>query len=333
MEKLIRNTNRLIAQHNCVIIPGMGAFLAHNIPASYNAKEQIFMPPHRSLGFNAQVTIDDALLLSEYLADGSITFEEAEAALNSGTATLRDRLSEQGSVRFGELGTFFMNINGAVSFVADKNGIDDPYNFGFDPIAIPLLTECNEKIVIKRNTFRKYIAIAAAVILAFIFVTPISDSAYKPGMQASFTGVVAERRADSPIPVQETAQEEVYEIAPIADTATENIITEDAVKSDTEKKEEYCAVQVPVTETVAVEENEDIKRYSIIVSSSPNAENAQLSIKELNAKHEADYSVVEGGGRHRIAIKSFSSNADAVKALKEIKSIFSDAWILTHQSK
>ena len=77
MENLVKYTSKLIAQHNCVIIPELGAFLAHSIPASYNVEDGIFMPPHRTLGFNSQITIDDALLLSEYIDEQQLTYEEA----------------------------------------------------------------------------------------------------------------------------------------------------------------------------------------------------------------------------------------------------------------
>ena len=72
------------------------------------------------------------------------------------------------------------------------------------------------------------------------------------------------------------------------------------------------------------------KTYSIIVASSPNAKNAELAIKELSAKHDAAYSVVEGNGRHRISIGDYPTSTDASKALSEIKNIFPDAWVLTH---
>lgn len=331
MEKLIRNSSRLIAQHNCVIIPGLGAFLAHNVPASYNAKEQIFMPPHRTLGFNAQVAVDDALLLSEYLADGNMTFEEAETALRNDTTALRERLAKNGVVRFGELGTFSMDINGTVSFKPGENGIDDPYNFGFEPIAIPLLKECDKEIVIKRKDFRKYIAVAAAIILAFIFVTPISDSAYEPGMQASVASIVSARNAKAPSAPKENVAEETCNIAPVADTATENIITEVVEEGNAAEEEKYNAPCAPTTDNPGINNAGNEKIFSIIVASSPNADNAKLAIKELNEKHEAAYSVIEGDGRHRIALKSFNCNSDATNALKEIKNIFPDAWVLTHK--
>ena len=107
MEKLVKNITRLIAHHNCVILPGVGAFLAHKVPACYNAAEKIFMPPHRSLGFNPLVVVDDALLLSEYMNSGKLSYEEAATALSKDIDTLRSNLSATGVVCFGALGSPF----------------------------------------------------------------------------------------------------------------------------------------------------------------------------------------------------------------------------------
>ena len=54
------------------------------------------MPSQRTLGFNPQVTVDDALLLSEYMNDGLLSFEEAEDALAKDIDSLRSKLSEMG---------------------------------------------------------------------------------------------------------------------------------------------------------------------------------------------------------------------------------------------
>lgn len=328
MEKLIKNITRLIACHNCVIVPGMGAFLANEVPAAYNPEEQIFMPPHRTLGFNPQVTVDDALLLSEYLCDGTLSYEEAGTALKKDIEKLRNRLSRKGTYRFGELGTFSMNINSEISFVPNVNGIDDPFHFGLEPIAIPLLSECNKKdIVIKRRDFSRYIAIAAAIILAFFFVTPVSDSAYEPGMQASVTGILSNSTAPNMVPNEPTC-----EIAPVADTATEKIVTMEAVE-----EKEVSAIDITTsiprtnldTDSPAMVEPVSSTIYHIIVASSPNAKNAQLAIKELSRKIDTEYSVVEADRRFRVSIGSYNSSSEAETVLSEIKKTFPDAWIFT----
>ena len=326
MENLVKYTSKLIAQHNCVIIPELGAFLAHSIPASYNAEDGIFMPPHRTLGFNSQVTIDDALLLSEYIDEQQFTYEEAGKALHKDVANLRYELSSKGTVRFGELGTFSMNVTGNITFDPAPNGIDDPYNFGFEPILIPLLSECDKNdIVIKRRSIKKYVSVAVAAMLTFFIFSPVGDSAYEPSLKAGFTA--GETMHVAKEAVEEVATAELCEIEPVADTVTETIITKPQA---TEPAVEVQAEVVEVPATVEPAKIENGPTYSIIVASTPNAEKANLAIQELSAKMQAEYHVVEGGGRHRIAHSSYSSNSEANDALAQVKGTFPDAWVLTH---
>lgn len=302
----------MVARHNCVILPGIGAFLAHRVPAHYNFEDRLFMPPHRALGFNPQVTVDDALLLSEYIACEQLSYEEASALLHKDIALFRNELSSKGTVGFGELGIFSMNINNEISFTPGQNGIDDPYNFGFEPLVMPLLSDHKKKdIVIKRNDFGKYIASIAAIIVTVFLLAPIGKKSYEPAMQASVTDIVAPSISPASSPAIVESSNEVCEIAPVEDTVTENIVTESFAN-------ESAAEQVV----------EETPKYHIIVASSPTAENASLAIEELSAKVQAEYRVVEGAGRYRIAYGSYNNNSDAANALSNIKDIFPDAWIL-----
>ena len=120
-----------------------------------------------------------------------------------------------------------------------------------------------------------------------------------------------------------------YRILPVAETITENIYTEQQNVVVPETSEEASvAIKEPVKEITQVTAPQ--KTYSIIVASSPNAKNAELAIKELTRKKTADYTVVVGGGRHRISIGDYNSIEEANDALSLIKNTFHDAWVLTH---
>ena len=330
MEKLVKNITKLIAQHNCVIMPGIGAFLAHRVPAYYSAKEKIFMPPHRELGFNPQVTVDDALLLSEYMGEGLLSYEDANKSLSNDIDSLRSRLSDKGTVCFGDLGTFTMDIEGKISFTPNANSIDDPHNYGFEPLAIAPLKELNKKdIVIKRNSISKYVsAVAAAIIIIFV-LAPFSNNLYNNDVQVSVAGFTpVEKVAKTTVA---TISETACEIAPVEETVTAHIYTEPAeVEAEITLSDEVVAVAVE-----EIQEADDIVvestiQYSIIVASTPNPKNAQLAIKELSRKMKADYKVVEGDRRFRIAIESYNSEEEANDALERIQATFSDAWVYIH---
>ena len=339
----------MIAQHNCVIMPGVGAFLAHRVPAYYSAAERVFMPPHRELGFNPQVTVDDALLLSEYMSDGMMSYEEANRCLANDIDSLRSRLSDNGIVCFGELGTFEMNINGKISFTPKENCIDDPHNYGFEPLVIAPLKELKKKdIVIKRSNISKYVSAIAAAIVAIFVLIPIGNSIYDSNIQLSVAGFVpvenvvkpaetapAVTVTETPVVVEEPA-EAVCEIAPVEDTVTAHIFTAPTETESVAIEEIEQVVEVEqVTEEVVpavVEEpatvvNENKKQYHIIVASTPNAKNAQQAIFELSTKVKADYKVVEGDRRFRIAIESYDNEADTNVALERIHTTFPDAWV------
>ena len=328
-------------------MPGVGAFLAHRVPAYYSAAERVFMPPHRELGFNPQVTVDDALLLSEYMSDGMMSYEEANRCLANDIDSLRSRLSDNGIVCFGELGTFEMNINGKISFTAKANSIDDPHNYGFEPLLIAPLKELKKKdIVIKRSSISRYISAIAAAIVAIFVLIPIGSSIYDSSIQLSVAGFipvenvakpVVTATAESPVVVEETA-EAVCEIAPVVNTVTAHIFTtpaETEIESVAIEEIEQVVEVEQVTEEVVpavVEEpatvvNEIKKQYHIIVASTPNAKNAQQAIFELSTKVKADYKVVEGDRRFRIAIESYDNEADTNVALERIHTTFPDAWV------
>ena len=325
-------------------MPGVGAFLAHRVPAYYSAAERVFMPPHRELGFNPQVTVDDALLLSEYMSDGMMSYEEANRSLANDIDSLRSRLSDNGIVCFGDLGTFEMDINGKISFTAKANSIDDPHNYGFEPLLIAPLKELKKKdIVIKRSSISRYISAIAAAIVAIFVLIPIGSSIYDSSIQLSVAGFipvenvakpVVTATAESPIVVEETA-EAVCEIAPVEDTVTAHIFTAPTETEPVAIEEIEQVVEVEqVTEEVvpAVEEpatvvNENKKQYHIIVASTPNAKNAQQAIFELSTRVKADYKVVEGDRRFRIAIESYDNEADTNVALERIHTTFPDAWV------
>ena len=301
-----------------MILPGIGAFLAHQVPAFYNAEDGVFMPPHRALGFNPQVTVDDALLMSEYMNSCNVSCEDATTILAKDTSRLKSQLSSTGTVRFGELGTFTMNIKGEISFEPNENGVDDPYNFGFEPLAIPLLNDIDKKdIVIKRRNLSRYISIAAAIIISFFVLSPIGNSVYENGIQASVVGFIpAENVAKQTAPTNEP----IAEIAPVEETVTKNIITE-SPKSGNE------CTQAAVEERAA---DETTLQYSIIVASTPSAKNARQAIRELSTVHKADYTVVRFGKRHRIAIETLTSENEAEVALARVQAIFPKAWIYIH---
>lgn len=336
MISIDKHISRLIAGHDCVIIPGFGAFLSHRISAHYNAEEQIFMPPRRTLGFNPQITMDDALLTTAYMQQYGISYNQAAILMKDDIKKLKKRLSRKGELYFGELGVLSMNIDGVISFEPAENGIDDPDNYGMMPLPIPMLSHKEEPTItikINRHRISQYIAAAAAIIIMFIFVTPLSEHTFKNDTKASLGSFASPeqismmQQVSAPAPV--AAVNNTCEICPIEESVKSEVVTTVA-PSETTTATETVATQAESTQIIPVEVAATSK-YHIIVASSPTESNANLAIKELASKAQFDYVKVAGNGRFRISAGGYSTQEEAQSALSGIQATFPDAWILKHQ--
>ncbi len=65
----------LLYNHDCVIIPGFGAFLTKSISASHN--NDIFSPPKKTLRFNGMLKENDGLLANEISSKEKISYNDA----------------------------------------------------------------------------------------------------------------------------------------------------------------------------------------------------------------------------------------------------------------
>ena len=336
MISIDKHISRLIAAHDCVIIPGFGAFLSHRISAHYNAEEQVYMPPRRTLGFNPQITMDDALLTTTYMQQYGISYNQAAILMKDDIKKLKKRLSRKGQLYFGELGVLSMNIDGVISFEPAENGIDDPENYGMMPLPIPMLAHKEEPTItikINRHRISQYVAAAAAIIIMFVFVTPLSEHTFKNDTKASLGNFASPeqismmQQVSAPAPV--AVAKNSCEICPIEESIKQEIAT--IVPTET--------ATAPNVVTVAPEEStqnssaniETKTTYHIIVASSPNEKNADLAIKELSSKAKFDYAKVEANGRFRISAGGYDTQEDAHSALSDIQATFPDAWIFKHQ--
>jgi len=104
--KVELHLRQLLFRHDCVVLPGFGAFLLRHKSAVYNAEEHFFAPPERKLSFNAQLTESDALLATEISRAESITFNEGEICVENFVQQLKQHLNTHKTVELEGVGDF-----------------------------------------------------------------------------------------------------------------------------------------------------------------------------------------------------------------------------------
>ena len=103
--ELRRHIEILLLRNDCVIVPHLGGFMAHHIPARYDEADHMFIPPIRTLGFNPQLTMSDSLLAQSYVDTYDLSFPEAVKRVEHEVQLLKERLEADGKVELPDLGT------------------------------------------------------------------------------------------------------------------------------------------------------------------------------------------------------------------------------------
>ena len=92
MNVLAKHIESLLLEHNCVIVPGLGGFVAGYVAARMVEGEDLFLPPHRRVGFNPLLSLNDGLLVQSYMLAYDVSFPEATAMIEETVAALKSEL-------------------------------------------------------------------------------------------------------------------------------------------------------------------------------------------------------------------------------------------------
>ncbi|MBK7488983.1 MAG: SPOR domain-containing protein [Bacteroidales bacterium] len=109
----------LLLKHDCVIIPGFGAFIGNYFPARASRKEGLFEPPSRKITFNRYLTGNDGLLIGHVSAVTGKGYGEARDIVKKWSEELRSKIMTGNPVMIYRLGTFSLNYDGAIVFEPD----------------------------------------------------------------------------------------------------------------------------------------------------------------------------------------------------------------------
>ncbi len=111
--------SELMLDHDSLSLPGLGTFVAEQMPASFSDRGYTINPPYRRLSFTGKVS-DDTLLLDLYKGANPQAPEEAVTVLNQFLQNLKNELVQQKSVDLPGLGRLRATRENHFFFVADE---------------------------------------------------------------------------------------------------------------------------------------------------------------------------------------------------------------------
>lgn len=120
MNHLISHIEYLIMRHDCVVVPGWGAFVARRRPACYDDVAQRFVAPRRELSFNPEIVHADGLVASSISRKEGVSFEQASIIIARETEAMKSQLMADGELSLGRIGRFIAQSDASPLFEASQ---------------------------------------------------------------------------------------------------------------------------------------------------------------------------------------------------------------------
>lgn len=334
MLRIVTHIERLLLDHDCVIVPKFGGFVLQAIPAVYNAVEHTFRPLCKEVVFNATLQHTDGLLSESYMQMYDVNYRKAQLMLEEDIEDLKYSLLQYKKFSLGELGAFSVGNEGQVIFYPGNAESFSIHSYGLPifhfPVLQPLQSEQEEIILptgkkqgkkdtlyipINRRLVRTVAASAAAAILFLLVSTPVKDV-----NQAAYTAsFIPSEIVSHPVASETTLPnhtvvmvEEVEETSVSVATPTPVAVKTEVVLAEAPRKVE-----------------KSMKMYHIVIASFPTELQADEYISGVDKKDCKHVSKVIRDGKYRIYADRFDNReqAEVYMAILRNNEKYKDAWL------
>lgn len=311
MSELInRHIITLLRRHDCVIMPGIGAFIATKVAAGFDSLTGKFNPPARVLSFNPAINHDDGLLASSISRRMKISFEQARERVEEEAELMRRRLKAEGALMISRVGTLYRRSDSRLDFrpaaawtplLPVVNCQSTHQSAPAYEVVLPSADRDKSVAVVRVPLrLRRLRAAAAAMIIfliSFALSTPIDLRQAQNASLAAHAFTAPEPEIFEPLPAP--AGVELYIVSAPADGVLST------VKPEPEKP----------------------KNYVVVIASLSTPEQAKVYISKSAL---SGLQILQSGDHYRVycaAGASYNEALIAAEAIDGFRSAFPDAWV------
>ena len=160
----------LLQEHDCVIVPNFGAFVARNISAKISSDGSRIYPPNKEITFNKSLIKSDGLLINRISSDENISYEMANDKLSNWVIKSHKKISKQGYIEIKNIGSISLE-NEKYIFNPSQNSIFLKSSYGLNSIDSNEIKRSTNSI---SNSYLKY----AAILIVFLSLAGIFTKSY-----------------------------------------------------------------------------------------------------------------------------------------------------------
>lgn len=285
----------LLHEHDCVIVPGLGAFLTRRTASTFDARRGLMLPPTKEVAFNADIRRSDGLLADGVAAADGVDYTEAMRRVEEFAADALRRVAAGEVVLLPRLGSL-SGVGGRVVFeaVPGLNVLVDSY--GLAPVSARPVRSAALLGPGLGISLRRVAASAAAVVALLLVSQTAGDSDM---VRADMGALLAPSVPAAAIPAALHAGEGAGEDAPAAGGTSAG---GDAAQG----------------------------RFCVVVASFPTRQEAQDYVVSMRAGGVGGLALVERDGRCRVVASSSDDEAEAKDAARALRKRpgFEKCWVL-----
>ncbi len=196
--------SELLYRYECVVVPGLGAFLTHKVSAEIDAQTQVFSPPKKRLSFNEQLQQNDGILTNHIATSEKVSYKNALAKIAKQVAEIQHRLKQNETVSLKYVGDLSRHKTGALEFEPSYNLNYMTAAFGLSQFVSPevkrdlplRVVDAKEKTIIlasRKRLTNAVIKYAAVAVILFGLVGFMVSNAYIQHIEKE--NIVAQEKA------------------------------------------------------------------------------------------------------------------------------------------
>jgi len=351
MSKVDKHISELLYDHDCVIIPNFGGFLANYSSAKIHAVQHLFSPPSKHIVFNKNLKNNDGLLANQIATVENINYTAALEQINSFVAEVNTTLKSGKKAKIDSIGTLSLDVERNIQFQPFKtNFLTDA--FGLTEFQSPAIKQdniskkietglkkeftkvidINASALTKRKiNYKRAIAVAAVIpLIGGILWISIKTDLLNAINYSNLNPFASKHEVNDTIVIYTDGKSKTAIVSEIK-SKTGVLVNANAVEPVTPALMEEEAETIAKADTTFVAKAAETPvnmRYHVVTGCFQMEENAKKFVSILQ-KQNVEGTIIgkNNKGLYMVSSGDFVSKAEAVKGLRELQKQQHNAWL------
>lgn len=344
MQKVDKHISELLYEHDCVIVPDLGGFVANYAPAKIHPVQHTFTPPSKNIVFNKNLKNNDGLLANHIVTTENTTYLEALRYINHFVENAQLQLKKGDKLKIDEVGILFLDIERNIQFEPDTKSNHLLDAFGLSQFQSPAVKRDNiskriEKefkdrgaipVEKKKINIKRYVALAIAMPLIFGMVwIPLKTDLLKSINYSGLNPFTSKEVVTKPVEIKDVPKHTIA--VPSAPVSKESSITTESIEDNKLSSASETVVEPVKPDTTHVSTFSEINsnnKFHVVAGCFKIKENA-VKFVALLQQQNINASIIgqNDKGLFVVSCGDFSTRKEANIQLEALRKSQPNAWL------